>query len=170
VCHRTVSGAPPDSVWCTRELNSELLTFRNSGSRSAIIQRTVRCTTGLSGVPEEQWLLRANGHLQNAFNALQCAPELEQRRRRKKILLQVESPSMPPSSIMRRWRSSSRASVKSSNKERGKITSPVPRRCATNVVSPVISLLNVHYLVIVTGATTRRERGEKRRGITRRRG
>jgi hypothetical protein len=75
----------------------------------------------------------------------------------------------PPSSTMRRWRSSSRASTKSSNKGRGKIISPVPRRFATSVVSPVISLLNVHYLVIVTGATTRRERGEKRSGITRRR-
>jgi hypothetical protein len=51
---------------------------------------------------------------------------------------------------------------------RGRITSPTPRKYATNVVSPVISLLNVHYLVIVTGATTRRERGEKRRGTTRR--
>jgi hypothetical protein len=52
---------------------------------------------------------------------------------------------------------------------RGKITSPAPRKYATNVVSPVISLLNVHYLVIVTGAKTRRERGEKRRDTTRRR-
>jgi hypothetical protein len=51
---------------------------------------------------------------------------------------------------------------------KGKITSPVPRRFATSVVSPVILLQNVHYLVIVTGATTRRERGEKRRGTTRR--
>jgi hypothetical protein len=48
-------------------------------------------------------------------------------------------------------------------------TSPVPRRCATSVVSPVISLLNVHYLVIVTGATTRRVREEERRDTTRRR-
>jgi hypothetical protein len=39
---------------------------------------------------------------------------------------------------------------------RGKITSPAPRKFATNVVSPVILLQNVHYLVIVTGATTRR--------------
>jgi hypothetical protein len=54
-------------------------------------------------------------------------------------------------------------------KRRGRITSPTPRKCATNVVSPVISLLNVHYLVIVTGAKTRRARGEKRRGTTRRR-
>jgi hypothetical protein len=45
-----LSGVPPDSVRCTRELNSELLTFGNSGSRSAIIHRTVRCSTGLSDV------------------------------------------------------------------------------------------------------------------------
>jgi hypothetical protein len=36
-----LSGVPPDSVRCTREPNSELLTFGNSGSRSAIIHRTV---------------------------------------------------------------------------------------------------------------------------------
>jgi hypothetical protein len=52
---------------------------------------------------------------------------------------------------------------------RGRITNPAPRKFATNVVSPIILLQNVHYLVIVTGATTRRERGEKRRSITRRR-
>ena len=57
-------GVPPDSVQCTRELNSKLLTFGNSGSRSAIIHRTVRCNTGLSGVTAEQRLLRANGRLQ----------------------------------------------------------------------------------------------------------
>jgi hypothetical protein len=37
---------PPDSVRCTRDSNSELLTFRNSGGRSAIIHRTVRCASG----------------------------------------------------------------------------------------------------------------------------
>jgi hypothetical protein len=52
---------------------------------------------------------------------------------------------------------------------RGKITSPAPRKFATSVVSPVISLLNVHYLVIVTRATTRREEGRRRRSTTRRR-
>jgi hypothetical protein len=51
---------------------------------------------------------------------------------------------------------------------RGKITSPAPRKYATNVVSPVISLLNVHYLVIVTGATTRRGEERRRKGTTRR--
>jgi hypothetical protein len=48
-----LSGAPPDSVQCTREPNSELATFGNSGSHYAIIHRTVRCSTGLSGVPAE---------------------------------------------------------------------------------------------------------------------
>jgi hypothetical protein len=51
----------------------------------------------------------------------------------------------------------------------GKITSPAPRRFATNVVSPVILSLNVLYLVIVTGKTTRGEGGRKRRSTTRRR-
>jgi hypothetical protein len=73
-----LSGVPPDSVRCTREPNSELATFGNSGSRSAIIHRTVRCSTGLSGVPAEQRLLRANGRLRRAVNALQCAQKSEQ--------------------------------------------------------------------------------------------
>jgi hypothetical protein len=68
-----LSGVPPDSVRCTREPDSKLLTFGNSGSRSAIIHRTVRCSTGLSGVPVEQRLLRVNGRLQRTLNALQCA-------------------------------------------------------------------------------------------------
>jgi hypothetical protein len=78
LAHRTVSDAPPDCVRCTREPNSELLTFGNSGSRSAIIHRTVRWRTRPSGVPAEQRLLRANDRLQKALNALQCAPESEQ--------------------------------------------------------------------------------------------
>jgi hypothetical protein len=40
-----LSGVPPDSVRCTRDSNSELLTFGNSGSHSAIIHRTVRWRT-----------------------------------------------------------------------------------------------------------------------------
>jgi hypothetical protein len=58
-----LSGVPPDSVRCTREPNSELLTFGNSGSRSAIIHRTVRCSTGLSGVaPDCPVRQRSNGY------------------------------------------------------------------------------------------------------------
>jgi hypothetical protein len=41
-----LSGVPLDSVRCTRDSNSKLLTFGNSGSYSAIIHRTVRCCTG----------------------------------------------------------------------------------------------------------------------------
>jgi hypothetical protein len=63
------SGAP-DSVRCTREINSELATFGNSGSHSAIIHRTVRCAKRSNGclhqrssatatVNGEQWQLRA---------------------------------------------------------------------------------------------------------------
>jgi hypothetical protein len=37
---------PPDSVRCTRDSNFELLTFGNSRGCSAIIHRTVRCSTG----------------------------------------------------------------------------------------------------------------------------
>jgi hypothetical protein len=71
-------GLAHRTVRCTREPNSELATFGNSGSRSAIIHRTVRCSTGLSGVPAEQRLLRTNGRLQRAVNALQCAQKSEQ--------------------------------------------------------------------------------------------
>jgi hypothetical protein len=49
------------------------------------------------------------------------------------------------------------------------ITNLALRKYATNVVSPVILSLNVHYLMIVTGAMTRRERGRKRKDTTRRR-
>jgi hypothetical protein len=42
--HQTVSGAPPDSVRCTRGLQLKLVTFGNFLRRSAIIHRTVRCT------------------------------------------------------------------------------------------------------------------------------
>jgi hypothetical protein len=76
-----LSGVPPDSVRSTRESNSKFASHGNSGNRSAIIHRTVRCNTGLSGVLAEQRLLRANGRLQNAFNVLQCAPESEQRQK-----------------------------------------------------------------------------------------
>jgi hypothetical protein len=52
VCHRTVSGAPPDSVRCTRELQAEHFTFGNSHRRFAIIHRTIQCTTGQCPVPQ----------------------------------------------------------------------------------------------------------------------
>jgi hypothetical protein len=49
-----LSGAPPDSVRCTRDSNSELLTFGNSGSHSAIIHRTVRCASGATATSRQR--------------------------------------------------------------------------------------------------------------------
>jgi hypothetical protein len=49
MAHRTVSGAPPDSVRCTREINSKLATFGYLGSHSAIIHQTVRCAKRSNG-------------------------------------------------------------------------------------------------------------------------
>jgi hypothetical protein len=46
VCHRTVSDAPGS-------IDSELFTFGFLHAHSAIIHRTVRCATGLSGAPSE---------------------------------------------------------------------------------------------------------------------
>jgi hypothetical protein len=40
-----LSGVPPDSVRCTRELEAELATFGKMGSRSAIIHWTIRCAS-----------------------------------------------------------------------------------------------------------------------------
>jgi hypothetical protein len=51
VWHTGLSGVPPNSVRCTREINSKLATFGFLELPSAIIHRTVRCSTGLSGVP-----------------------------------------------------------------------------------------------------------------------
>jgi hypothetical protein len=39
-------GVPPDSVRCTRALDTELATFGNFRGRSAISHRTVRCDSG----------------------------------------------------------------------------------------------------------------------------
>jgi hypothetical protein len=72
---------PPDSVRCTRDSNSELASLGNSGSHSAKIHRTVRCSTGLFGVPAEQRLLQRQRSSATALNALQCAPESEQRQK-----------------------------------------------------------------------------------------
>jgi hypothetical protein len=53
VCHRTVSGAPPDSVRCTRALEAELFTFgkrrralRYNSPDCPVSHRTVRCASG----------------------------------------------------------------------------------------------------------------------------
>jgi hypothetical protein len=59
VCHRTVSGVPPDIVRCTRGLQAKLRTFGNFQRRFAIIHRTVRCTTGQCPVPQRRATLNS---------------------------------------------------------------------------------------------------------------
>jgi hypothetical protein len=78
-------GLAHRTVWCATgqcpvHQGTRLQTchIREFWGRSSIIHRTVRCSTGLSGALAEQWLLRANGHLQRAVNALQCTQKSEQ--------------------------------------------------------------------------------------------
>jgi hypothetical protein len=49
-----MSGVPQDSVRCTRDSNSELLTFENSRSCSAIIYWTVRCASGATATSRQR--------------------------------------------------------------------------------------------------------------------
>jgi hypothetical protein len=49
-----LSGVPPDSVRCTRTIQSPTSHSRFLHAHSAIIQWTVRCATGLFGAPAEQ--------------------------------------------------------------------------------------------------------------------
>ena len=63
--YRTVSGAPPDSVRCTRGLQLQLATFGHFQRHSAIIHRTVRCSKEerppeLASLRKTQRLLRYN--------------------------------------------------------------------------------------------------------------
>jgi hypothetical protein len=81
VHHRTVSGAPgTPTPNCSHSgiLGATLLKFTGL---SGVAPDSVRWRTGLSGVSAEQRLLYANGHMKNAFNALQCAPVSEQRQK-----------------------------------------------------------------------------------------
>jgi hypothetical protein len=68
-----LSSVPPDSVRCTRTVQVQTLHLRVSPAHSAIIYRTVRCATGLSGAPSGATATSAtvdcNGHMQT----LQCA-------------------------------------------------------------------------------------------------
>jgi hypothetical protein len=80
-----LSGVPPDSVRCTREINSKLATFENSGSHSAIIHRTVRCAKRSNGY-------YANGRLQKStVNNEQCNCARRSQSRRQKAHRTVNS-------------------------------------------------------------------------------
>jgi hypothetical protein len=62
-------GLAHRTVRCTREPNSKLATFGNLGGRSAVIHRTVQCSTGLSGAPSGVTTIPH----QRSFATLQCA-------------------------------------------------------------------------------------------------
>jgi hypothetical protein len=119
-------------------------------------------------------MIKDSKHIVNLEQGATSTPVVQpvhsrRRKKRRGSLHQVGFQSTPLSSTTRRWHSSSRASAKSLSKGGGSTTIPGPRGCATSVVSPVILLLNIQFLVIVTGAKTRRRRRKKRRGTTRRR-
>jgi hypothetical protein len=86
-----LSGVPPDSVRCTRENNSELATFGFLELLPSITHRTVRCSTGLSGVPagatataptvvckSEQWSYSVRTARAEVRATLEGAPDSEQ--------------------------------------------------------------------------------------------
>jgi hypothetical protein len=68
-----LSGVPLDSVLCTRVDQLQLASFGFSGSHSAIIHRTVRCSTGLSGVPSGATVVSATVEFNGRLTTLQCA-------------------------------------------------------------------------------------------------
>jgi hypothetical protein len=68
-----------------------------------------------------------------------CNSSHSRRWKKRRSLHQVGFQSTPPNSTTRKWRSSSRVFVKSSNKGGEKTTSPALRGCVTVVVTPVIS-------------------------------
>jgi hypothetical protein len=76
LCHRTVSGAPPDSVRYTRVNQLKLLSFGFSRRSSAIIHRTVRCSTRLSDALAGQRLPARNGRLCKVNSAIQMSEQM----------------------------------------------------------------------------------------------
>jgi hypothetical protein len=73
-----VSGAPPDSVRCTRGLQLKLATFGNFQRHSAIIHRTVRCSKEerpqeLASFGKLQRLLRYNSpNMSGVHRTVRC--------------------------------------------------------------------------------------------------
>jgi hypothetical protein len=63
-------------VWRTGLYTSELFTFGFLWPHSAIIHRTIRCATGLSGAPVEQRLFGATVDCTVPLTALQFATEV----------------------------------------------------------------------------------------------
>jgi hypothetical protein len=85
VCHPTESGAPPDSVRCTRVDQLQLASFGFLGSHSAIIHRTVRCAKRSNG-------RQRNGRVQrSADNATVRRLRAQSQSRRQKVHRTVNS-------------------------------------------------------------------------------
>jgi hypothetical protein len=72
-------GLAHQTVQCTREPNSELATFGNSWRHSAIINRTVRCASGVTAIPRQ----RSSATLQWNATVRDCARKSQSRRRRR---------------------------------------------------------------------------------------
>ena len=68
LAHRIVFGAP-------ERIDLKLFSFGFLRRSSAIIHRTVRCTTGLSGAPPEQRLSAHNGRLCKVNSGIQMSEQ-----------------------------------------------------------------------------------------------
>jgi hypothetical protein len=84
VWHTGLSGGAPDSVRCARLVSGEKAALEKNQRRTAIIHRTVRWCTGLSGEPtvasatvgraiRERRVAHSNGRL--AHQTVRCAPD-----------------------------------------------------------------------------------------------
>jgi hypothetical protein len=86
-------------------------------------------------------MIKDSKHIVNLEQGATSKPEVQpiafKPTEEKKSVHQVDYQSMPPSSTTRRWLLQSRAFDKSSSKERGRTTNPVPKGCAIGMVSPV---------------------------------
>jgi hypothetical protein len=83
-----LSGVPPDSVRCTRELNSKLLSFGNSRGRSTIIHRTVRCTKR-SNASKRQ---RSSANSTGTMNSVHCARRRQSKRQKAHRIVNSDCP------------------------------------------------------------------------------
>jgi hypothetical protein len=70
---------PPDSVRCTREIDSEFASFGNLGGRSAIIHRTVRCASGAMATSRQ----RSSAEDIKCATVRACARRSQSRHRRR---------------------------------------------------------------------------------------
>jgi hypothetical protein len=89
VCHRTVSVAPGP-------YRCQPATLGNSRARSAIIHRTVRCATGLSGVPPEQRLSAPTVDSNRRNNATQYHAEVRAAKSEGHRTVQCRKRTKPP--------------------------------------------------------------------------